>query len=120
MAFSKYTVLRSIQGKKVNAVDLNEEVPSYDPSRYQEKQGFIQREIGRMEFTHDSTTVLKVHFGDHNSYGDFVWLLDQAVKYRCRRYAWFDDDFYFLGEAPPPVTPPPPSASRPLNPPANL
>jgi hypothetical protein len=59
-----------------------------------------------MEFTHDSTTVLKVHFGGNNTYGDFVWLLDQAVKYRCRRYAWFDDNFYFLGEAPPPVNPP--------------
>jgi len=100
MTSSKYTILQDIRGKKLNSVDLNEEAPTYDPWFYQQKRDFIAREIGRMQFTHDSESVLKVHFGDKNSYGDFVWLLDQAVRYRCKRYAWFDDDFYFLGPAP--------------------
>ncbi len=65
------------------------------------KFDFISRELDRIEFTGDTNAVLRVRFGDSNTYGQFAWALNQAKTYGLRRYAFFDDDFYFLANPAP-------------------
>lgn len=52
--FSKYSFLRDIAKKTIHTVNFNEPYPPYDPSIFHLRQGFITREIERMQFTHDT------------------------------------------------------------------
>jgi len=98
--FSKYSFLRDIAKKTIHTVDLNEPYPPYDPSIFHLRQGFITREIERMQFTHDTSSILKIHFGENNTYGDFMWVLNQAYYYGFRHFAYFDDNFYLVANTP--------------------
>lgn len=94
--FSKNGFYHIIKGKSVHEVNFDYEyyLPACDYI-FDRKKAFIVGEIERMVFTHDTSAVLKVHLNFTNSYGEFVWLLNQAVTYNVRHYTWFDDDFYF-------------------------
>ena len=96
--FSKYSFLRGIQRKKIIEVDLNEAWPSaYDSLLRSQKKSLIIQKISELQFFHDTTVVLKVDFGDNNTYGDFIWMLTLANRFMVRYYAFFDDSFYLLG-----------------------
>ncbi len=96
--FSKYNFLREIKRKKIIEVDLNEDWRSaYDSFLRSQKESLIIQKISELQFFHDTTFILKVDFGDNNTYGDFMWLLDLSYRFRVRYYAFFDDSFYLLG-----------------------
>lgn len=96
--FSKYNFLLGIQRKKIIEVDLNEAWSSaYDSLLRSQKKSLIIQKISELQFFHDTTFVLKVDFGDNNTYGDFIWLLNLAHRFMVRYYAFFDDSFYLLG-----------------------
>jgi hypothetical protein len=104
--FSTYNFLSDIRGKKVLEIDFNETwSPGCDSLFISEKKDLIVRKIQDLQFLHDTTTVLKVDFGDKNNYGDFMWLLGLAHRYMLKRYAFFDDHFYLLGNPRPEPTP---------------
>lgn len=104
--FSKYAFLRDIRRKKILEVDLNETWSSaYDSLLRSQKKALIIQKMSELQFLHDTTTVLKIAFGDDNTYGDFMWLLDLAHKFMFSRYAFFDNSFYFLGNPRPAPTP---------------
>lgn len=103
--FTKGNVSRAIQERKVIDVALwdkyvysNEEWNTY---MRDQRASFIQKEIEQIAFTHDSTIVLKVGLSAANTYGEFVWLINEANIYGLHRYAFFDDAFYFFNNNPP-------------------
>jgi hypothetical protein len=65
----------------------------------------VGKELERLQFEHDTTTALKVVFGDETSYGDFMYVLNLALIYQVKRYALVDNEFYFFIN-PPPAPPP--------------
>jgi hypothetical protein len=96
-SFSKASVYKQMEGKNIIAVHgedyLSDVLERY---RYNRKSAFIIREIERLQFTNDTNAVLKVEFSDDNSYGDFVWLLNQTILYGIKRYAFMDSSIYIF------------------------
>jgi len=108
LAFSRYTVMTAIKGKKIIPVEF-----WYDPMgepietfNYNNKLNFVLHEIEQITYTHDTTSVLKVCLGDGISYGDFVGILNQLILHRVKRYALVDNELYIFGE--PLIAPLPP------------
>jgi hypothetical protein len=98
--FSKQTVYQAISKKKVVQLDLSED--EYGRGLLlKRKFEFILRELDRMNFTSDTTTVLKVNIDDNNTYGDVIWLVNQTLVYDIRRWAIVDNSFYFINGRPP-------------------
>ena len=102
--FSKGTVYKSLQGKKTITIDLDVERFCGEDSRikyiFYQKLHFISQEIERLEFTNDTSTVLKIQFGTNNTYGDFVWVLNELFLYKVKRYAFVDDNFIVFADPP--------------------
>jgi hypothetical protein len=67
---------------------------------FSRKRHFVSQEIERLEFTNDISSVLKVQFGANNTYGDYVWVLNQLFLYKVKRYAFVDNDFYVFADPP--------------------
>jgi hypothetical protein len=106
--FSKESIYGSIKMKKIIAVDLDQEFFSMPNDKYlfNAKRRFIVREMERMQFTHDTTAVLKIDIGESNSLGTFVWIINQTIFYNVNRWAFMDNSFYLQGNAPKPKTAP--------------
>ena len=98
--FSAQGFLRKIKGKTHVEIDLNEVYPTWQSLLFQRRQAFITREIERIQFTHDTNTVLRIHLGANNTYGHFIWLLDQATLSGLKHYVLIDDNFYFMANPP--------------------
>ena len=98
--FSKYSFLHDIKNKKLLCVDLNDPALSQNKDFFARKLSFISQEIGRMQFLDDTSVVVKIKFCDSNTYGQFIWLVNQAKIYLVKRYAFFDDAFYLLANRP--------------------
>jgi hypothetical protein len=98
--FSKYSVKKAIENKKIVTIDMGEYYFD-EPYLTNSKFNFVHNEIERLQFTHDTSTLLKVQLRNNNTYGDFMWLLNQALIYRVKRYALVDNDFYILTNPPP-------------------
>ena len=99
LSFSENAFLQNIKRKKTFEVDLDE----LDTL----KRSFIKRKIEDLQYLHDTTAIVKVNFLDSNTFGDFMWLLTQMHTYKVKRYAFFNNTFYILGNEPP--APPGPS-----------
>jgi hypothetical protein len=100
LRFSKTNFLKSITRKKVIELDLFENNQTRD-LMLRRKFDFILRELDRMNFTGDTTTVLKVNIDDQNTFGDVIWLVNQTVIYNIRHWAIIDNSFYFVNFKPP-------------------
>lgn len=67
------------------------------------RMDFIRMEARRLKYTCDTTHILKVHFSDENTYGQFIQLVSIMQQDIHKRYAFYEDDFYILGEPPPDI-----------------
>src|ERR1700761_4779808 len=94
--FSKFSFLQTTKNKKLLCVDLSDPAPSRNKDISARKLNFISQEIERMQFFYDTSVVLKIKFGDSNTYGQFVWLINQAKLHQVKRYAFFDAAFFLL------------------------
>ena len=99
LRYSKYNFYKFIADKKVNKVDLRMNYLTQD-SILNAKLNSIKREIWRLKSTGDSTAVLEVILGDSNTYGQFIWLVNQALIYQMKRWVPVDNKFYFLNSSP--------------------
>jgi hypothetical protein len=99
--FSKYYFYRSIKEKKIIQIDISQEYPPEELYLFNAKLRFISKELERLQFTNDTSTVLKIKFGEANTYGHFIWVLNQALIYRLKRYVFVDNNFYLLAYSPP-------------------
>ena len=105
LRFNKEYLQQGLAGKKVERIYLNEHSDYYsgDIERYSlnRKLAFIGNEMERLQFTHDTSTVLQVSFGNESTYGQFIYLLNLTILNRFRRYALYDNDLYFFPNPPP-------------------
>jgi hypothetical protein len=102
--YSRYSVLEAIAGKRITTVEFwyNPDYIELDAFSYHAKLDFVRREIERMNFTHDTMSVLKVELGDGITYGDFVRILNCIIIYRVKRYALVDNSLYVFASPMPP------------------
>lgn len=104
--FSTYTVLQKVKKKHVISVDLERDMDD-DMSLYNHhaKLHFINNEIERLAFTHETTSVLKVSFGTTTTYGDLISILNQLLVCGVKQYALVDNSLYiFANKLPSPHT----------------
>jgi len=102
--FTETYVYNKIKNYKITEIDLFDKVyygNSKDTYLSNKKLQFVQSEMERLQFLHDSTKILKVELGEDNSYGEFVWLINQAALYRFKQYVFIDDDLYFFANPAP-------------------
>jgi hypothetical protein len=102
--FSTEMVYKSLKGKKITTIDLDVEGFYEGDNRtryvYKQKLHFVSNEIEQLEFTNDTSSILKVQLGPNNTYGDFVWVLNQLFLYKVKRYAFVDNNFYVYADPP--------------------
>ena len=102
VTFNRYEFNRLLKTKKIVETELHDRPsilhPEYNAYR---TSNFVLSELARLQFTHDTSEVLKVHFGEETIYGEFVWALDNATLFGYRRYVYLDDDLYYLPNPPP-------------------
>jgi len=104
LKFSKYSVLDAIKGKKLVTIYLIDKRPYYGDFRDEEyiaKLNFVAKEMERLQFTNDTSTVLKVVFDEDFEYGHFVHLINLTLIYNVKRWAFLDNSFYFFANRPP-------------------
>jgi hypothetical protein len=96
---------RSLKHKKIIGVDLNDVSPDDIDELYRfrhlKKMDFISSEIGRRQFTHDTSIVFKIEFGNYCTYGDLVWVLNLIRLYDVKRFVFIDDAYYLFPTPPP-------------------
>ena len=89
-------VYEALKNKKIITIDLNDAFNESEMHIEARKLDFITAEMERLQFTNDTTAVLRVQFGDWCTYGDFIWVLNHALVYDFKRYALVDNVFYFF------------------------
>ncbi len=102
--FSNYMVRNMAKKKKMISVSFDDFVEfgnDWDGYVQDTKMSFIQHEIERLQFTNDTSSVLKIEFNDGSTYGQFAWLLNQAMLYDVKRFALVDNEFYLFANEPP-------------------
>jgi len=106
LQFNRAGVLKRLQKKRIVSVELNDRpsLVSTDYTLYR-RSGFVLAEMGRLQFTHDTSEVLEIYFGDESTYGDFVWAFNNAVVFRFHRYVYLDNSLYFWADPAPPRVP---------------
>lgn len=85
--------------KVVYALVNTKKTTQYDLLKLQ--QGTVQKKIMQFYELHDTTAVLQITLNSENTYGDFVWVINQAVIDGYRRYAFADNSFYLFAQPPP-------------------
>jgi biopolymer transport protein ExbD len=102
--FDKQQVINSTKGKQIENIMIEGYMHianDYDPYVQKRKLAFVQQEIERLAFSYDTSRVLKIKMDRTSSYGDFMYVLNMAVVYHCRRYAVVDDVIYIFANNPP-------------------
>ncbi|HLK30454.1 MAG TPA: hypothetical protein VKT28_17860 [Puia sp.] len=98
---SRYTLNEDIKKKKLISIYINNSDDKNDFFPMDRMLSFIQSEIERLQFTHDTSSVLKIEFGNGSSYGQFVWLLNQTMLYEVKRFVVVDNTVYLFTNPPP-------------------
>ena len=83
------------RNKKFISVSLTGDV-NEDEKRFE----FIKNEARRLKYTNDTTNIIRVHFNEDNTYGQFVNLVNMMARDFHKRYMYYKDDFYIMGEQP--------------------
>jgi hypothetical protein len=106
-SFSKYGVFQEVKNKHIISVELEKDV-RYDKGlyNYHAKRRLINHEIERLTYTHETTSVLKVNFGETATYGDLISILNQILICGVKRYALVDNSLYIFANEPPPSSQP--------------
>jgi hypothetical protein len=102
LAFSKEYFYKSISKRNLEQIDLFENDSTLRNFLLRRKFDFISRELERISFTGDTTTVLKINLCDSNTLGDIVWLVYQTLMYNIRQWMIADNSFFFVNITRPP------------------
>jgi hypothetical protein len=93
-----------VKNKKIETIDLDysslDGFDEIEDAARARRFHFVTREIERLQFTHDTSVVLKIDLGENNSYGEFVWLYNHMAFYRIRHYAFIDKELVLKGLPP--------------------
>jgi hypothetical protein len=69
--------------------DVNEDRKRFEVIKY---------EARRVKYTCDTNTIIKVHFCNDNTYGQFVQLINMMIEDKHHRYMFYQDDFYIADD----------------------
>lgn len=91
-----------IRGKQLSEINFNEQWRGYeDPAFKKAKLYFLERELERITFNHDTNSIICIKMGEQFTFGDFYHLQEQLEFLRVKRYGMLDDNFYIFGNEPP-------------------
>ncbi|SFQ19868.1 hypothetical protein SAMN05444277_106234 [Parafilimonas terrae] len=79
------------QRKKITTIYLTG-IPAEDIKRFD----LVKYESRKIEYTHDTMNIIKVHFNENCTYGQFVNLVNIMVEDKHKRYMYYKDDFYII------------------------
>lgn len=96
-AYNTSFVLEKTKGKHLITIDLDGNIALNG-----RKMLYIEQEAMRINYSYDTTSVIRVSLSDSTTYGTFVQLLNIMTADVIKRYALIGNDFYIFGE--PPVT----------------
>ena len=102
--FSTYSINHAIKGKKLITILLTgKRIYSADfrDERFNAKMNFVAKELERLQFTNDTSSVLRVALDSDCEYGDFVHLVNLTIIFEVKRWAYSGDSFYFFPNEPP-------------------
>jgi hypothetical protein len=101
--FTNQSVYDAIKRKKIVDITLdhnNNRDDNYDIDTnyiYKRKIDFIVRTIESVKFTGDTNTVIKITLTESSTFGDLIWIINQAMIYHFNRYALINNVFYLIG-----------------------
>jgi hypothetical protein len=102
-SFNRQGVMNLLRKKKITTIDLDDLPSRRSPeSNVYRRSQLVLSELARLQFTHDTSEVLDVHLYEESTYGQFVWLANNATVFGYHRYVFLDDDFYYFPNPPPP------------------
>jgi len=103
--FSRAFIDSFTHTKKIEQLYLD----NYQGSEYLKKSQlkFIEREVQRIQFTHDTSMILQIKIGETGTFGNFISLINIATLYHVQRFVLYDDQFYFYANNPPDIEPNP-------------
>ena len=84
-------------------MNLNPQFTSRDKGITDSVFRFLSEKLEKFKLTNDTTTVIKVDFGNSNTYGQVVWLLNQTLILQLKKWAYIDNSFYFINNSIEPV-----------------
>jgi hypothetical protein len=91
----------SLHNKKILSIDLNEMVWNEQSSfMFNRKLQFAASQMQQLQFTNDTTAVLRVNFGEKNNFSSIAWILNQAMLCDLRQYAFSGDELYLFANPP--------------------
>lgn len=86
--------------KIVHDINKHKKVIPFEIVGWQEEDNRTMEEIRfrakLLEYTFDTTHVMKVHFTEEAYYGEFVVMLNLLLKDRHKRYVFCEDDLYIF------------------------
>jgi hypothetical protein len=93
-AYSEDWVLKEIKNKSVKTYTLTGDAED------QRKIDMVGYEALKIKYTTDSNAVIKIHFEEQTTYGEFAQLVDIMNRDKHQRYVFFNDNFYIFGGMP--------------------
>jgi hypothetical protein len=101
LKFTEDYIYHKLENKKLVTIDLQSYI--WNDTSFSFRDGFslAVSELQRLQSAHDTSSVLKIPMNSQNSYGDFVWVINEAIIQRWNRYAFIDNSFYLFPEPPP-------------------
>jgi hypothetical protein len=105
LVFSKERFIRDIISKKIVEIDLGSNNIEENSKLGNDRKTLIYNEFTKFKASGDTNTVLKVRISKLNTYGEFVWLVNQTLVHKINRWMFEDGDFYFLNTIPDGIMP---------------
>lgn len=98
--YSTYVFRKKMKGKKIARIFLDNTVFWTNSSHIDNRLLLVKNEIEHIQVINDTSVVLKIEFGYDSYYHDFVWVLNQILINRVKRFAFIDNSFYIFANDP--------------------
>lgn len=89
-------LLEKTLGKHIITIDLDDNV-----TLNARKMLYIEQEAMRINYSYDTSSIIKVSLSENTTYGEFVALVDMMYKNAFKRFSFIGNDFYIFGDTPP-------------------
>ena len=88
---------QALRNKKIISVDLNDMVWNQQSAHiFSQKLALVTQQIQYLQFTGDTSTVLKIGVGMKNDYKSIAWVLNEATRYQLNTQLLTADAVYLF------------------------